>query len=159
MLHIKRNNLYLPYTIDRMQLRKARSYVDLEVTANQDLTWSKHIGSICRRANSFVYLIRKTFASASFANSIRLYTTYIRPMLEYAVALWCPVLVRDHHLLEAVQSSDIFLRTGLLPFEQRCLREDLILSLRIMKFNHADPRHLFVINHGSRTRGHRLKLR
>ena len=103
VLHIGKNNPELLYFINNHPLGAVSSHVDLGVTISSDLTWSAHIINVCKKANTIIYLIQKYFSYLNFATSIKLYKTYVRPILEYAGPVWCPVLVRDKNLLENVQ--------------------------------------------------------
>ena len=84
VLHIGKNNPELLYFIDNHSLGAVSSHVDLGVTISSDLTWSAHIINVCKKANTIIYLIQKSFSYLNFATSIKLYKTYVRPILEYA---------------------------------------------------------------------------
>ncbi|KAL3287999.1 hypothetical protein HHI36_002452 [Cryptolaemus montrouzieri] len=91
MLHIGTNNPSTQYFIDGRVLSAVSSHMDLGLIVTSDLTWS------------LIYLLRKSFVHLSFASSITLYKSCVRPILEYAGAVWCPVFVRDKNILESVQ--------------------------------------------------------
>lgn len=151
----------------------AKSHCDLGLIVTDTLSWSEHIAAICKRANSFMYLLKKTFQSASFATYIQLYKTYVRPIIEYAGPVWSVNLVRDRNLLESVQRRATRLSFGvtrpsyeqrlldakLTSIEERRLRGDLIITYRALNnLFSCDLSPLFVINSDTRLRGHNFKL-
>ena len=113
----------------------------------------------------------------SFKNKdiiLPLYTSLVRPHLEYAVQFWSPHHAKDIAKLEAVQRRATKMITTLrtLPYEERLarlnlfslekrpLRGKLIESFKILKgFTNVDASKLFSIDNSSRTRNNGLKLR
>ena len=101
-----------------------------------------------------------------------LFRTYVRPILEFANSVWCPVLVRDVNMLESVQrrftrlpygaqrpSYEERLRTmKLSSLASRRLRGDLIFTFKALRNPLSPVRHLFTLNPDERLRGHSLKL-
>ena len=55
------------------------------------------------RANMVLALLRNTFVSRDPILWKKLYTTYVRPHLEYAVAAWNLYTIEDKRTLEKVQ--------------------------------------------------------
>lgn len=173
VLHLGKNNPRLSYSIDGHLLDTVESYSDLGVTITENLSWSEHISNVTKKANSKLYLLSKTFTKISFSGSIRLYKTYVRPLLEYCGTVWCPELVRDRTLLENIQKKATRLSfkrrrpdyqqrlslAGLPTFEARRLRGDLIITFRILKYGYGDLQHLFILDDHSRLRGHSLKVK
>ena len=101
-----------------------------------------------------------------------MYTTYVRPILEYAAPAWSPYLVKDKTKLEKVQrfatrlvpelrgmSYEERLRElNLTSLEDRRVRGDMITTFKILKgIDRVDKDSLFNTR-GTRTRGHRWKL-
>ena len=173
VLHLGKNNPQLSYYINNVNLKKVDSYCDLGIVVTKDLSWSQHIASIVKRANSMLYLLQKTFVKISFHNFVKLYKTFVRPIIEPA---WCADLVRDRNLLESLQRratrSTYSLRlprpsyherlsnAQLLTFEKGKPRGNLIFTFRIMNnFVGCDLTGLFVRNLDERLRGHGLKLK
>ena len=91
-------------------------------------------------------MIRRFFTNISKELFVFLYTTYVRPHLEYCVPIWSPYLVRDIEVLEKVQKWAMKLIKGYekLPYDQRLkslgiyvlfcrrLRGDLIKVFKIL---------------------------
>lgn len=173
VLHMGRNNPSLPYFIDSCPLKCVTSHCDLGVIVNSDLSWSDHTASVCRRANSKLFLIRKCFSHMSSQSASKLFATYVRPILEFAVSVWNPDLIRDKTSLESVQRRATRLPFGrvrpsyeerlslahLTTFEHRRLRGDLIMAFRILRYNYGNLNTIFTLNQDERLRGHHFKLK
>ena len=76
----------------------------LGVILTDDLTWSTHINEVTNKARKIIGLIYRQFYSLSSTPSLlQLYTSLVRPHLEYATQVWDPFLIKDIHKLESVQ--------------------------------------------------------
>ena len=77
-------------------------YLGILITSN--LTWSPHIQNLCCKTRKIIGLIyRRYYKYASRTTLIQLYTSLVRPHLEYAAPLWDPHLIHDIHSIESVQ--------------------------------------------------------
>ncbi|XP_044755111.1 uncharacterized protein LOC123314063 [Coccinella septempunctata] len=173
VLHIGRNNPRIQYTLDRQFLTEVRSHRDLGVLVNSDLDWSEHIAEACGRAKRTTYLLQKTFGGCSIQVARLLYTSYVRPLMEYAGPVWWVKLKSDSELLESVQRwctripfsfharPDYLTRLRLFElstFEDRRTRGDMLVTFRaVHNIFGVDLRHLFALNNNS-LRGHNYKL-
>ena len=84
-------------------LKDVKSFKDLGVGISKDLSWSQHISTIVNKANQVLGLIRRTVGTANTSTFSLLYNSLVRPLLEYAVSVWNPYLVKDIHAIENVQ--------------------------------------------------------
>ena len=76
----------------------------LGVYISSDLSWSIHIDIItskARRTLGFIY--RKFYRNVNSSVLTKLYTTLVRPLLEYCCAVWDPHLQKDIEKLESIQ--------------------------------------------------------
>ena len=173
VLHLGPRNPRLQYAIDGVPITPVDAQNDLGVIISTNLSWSEHILSVTRRANRLLYMIKKTFPGCSLQTYVRLYSTYVRPILEHGGPAWSPVLVRDSALLESVQrratrlAYDVhrpsyegrLVLSGLNYFSDRRLRGDLIVTYRALHgLFGVNLDHLFHLNTGQ-LRGNTLKLR
>lgn len=173
VLHIAKTNPHLHYKLGSAMVKAVTSQSDLGVVITSDLTWSEHILSVTSKASRFLYMARKAFQGCSPRTAAKLYTTYARPILEFAGPVWNPDLVRDLNLLETVQRRFTRLSYGLvrptyeerliimnLPtFQQRRHRGDLIITYRALhSCFESDLSHMFPLNINN-LRGHQLKLK
>lgn len=173
VLHLGPNNPRLLYTLNREVLQAVEEHTDLGVLITSKLSWSEHILKVVRKANKTLYLLSKAFSGCSLQTFVKLFITYVRPILEFAGPVWCPTLERDRQLLESVQRratripfgihrpsyQERLEMSGLTTFLDRRLRGDLIVCYRaIHGLFGVDLGHLFELNTGH-LRGHHLKLK
>ena len=77
------------------------------------------------KANKTLGAITRSVGIANTKVFSMLYKSLVRPILEYAVPVWCPYLVKDIHALECVQrrASRLALnqrKPGEMSYEDRC---------------------------------------
>lgn len=174
VLHVGKNNPRLIYTLCNQPLTVVQSHRDLGVLICEDLSWSEHITAACKKANSILYLLRKSFQCVSFPTFVKLYKCYVRPLLEYAGPVWSAHLSRDANLLESVQRratrssfgvvrpsyEERLVMSGLTRFGDRKLRGDLIITYRALHdLFSSDLSVLFESSSDVRLRGHEYKLK
>ena len=80
-----------------------KSFKDLGVTISKDLSWDNHISIIVNKANNLLGLIKRSVGTTNVNIFSTLYLSLVRPILEYAVPVWCPYLVEDIRALESIQ--------------------------------------------------------
>ena len=102
---LKCNSVAAPIlTLHNKAIEKVSSYKYLGVIITNDLLWSAHIERIRSKANKIIGLIYRQFYSWSSQQTLlRLYTSLVRPHLEYATQVWNPYLMKDIQKLENVQ--------------------------------------------------------
>ena len=126
------------------------------------------------KANRLLGMIRRSIEVKTKDIILPLYTTLIRPHLEYCVQAWRPYYCKDIDKLERVQKravkmiiglhskcyKDKLFELGLFSLEKRRIRGDLITVFRILKgIDHIDSKIFFkLFQVSNQTRGHSLKL-
>ena len=66
--------------------------------------WSSHVTTICNKTGRLVGIFYRQFYKHSSQDTmLHLYTSFIRPHLDYATAAWDPFLKKDIELIENVQ--------------------------------------------------------
>lgn len=115
------------YTILQQELEHVDIEKDLGVSFDSNLTFEQHISAKVNKANSIVGLIRRSFTYLDCKLFKKLYTTFVRPHLEYGQAVWSPHLRKHINLLENVQIRATKLVDGLskLTYEERLKKLDL----------------------------------
>ena len=103
LMHLGRQNPNRDYTMGATTLATTTSEKDLGVYVDTELTFEKHIETVVNQANRMLGLIRRSYTYLDSQSLLKLYTSLVRPMLEYANAAWTPILRRDQILLENVQ--------------------------------------------------------
>ena len=147
---------------------------DLGINVSNSLKATQHCQLAANRAMSALRLLRMAFSKLDEANFHILYTTYVRPHLDYCLTAIGPYMEQDFLALEKVQRRATRLVCGLkhLSYQERLTRlripsmknrvqrGDLIETYKIMTGKVAvDPHHFFERNRDERTRGHCMKLK
>lgn len=174
VLHMGPNNPHRRYSLRGIPIPVARNHSDLGLIVTDNLNWSDHILHCVNKTKKSIFLIKRAFGRCDPSTCATLYKMYVRPILEFAGPVWCPVLCRDSSLLEKVQRSVTRLPYGiarpsyeerlslmhLSTFADRRTRGDLLIVFRALRgLFGVDIKHLFSINSDDRLRGHAFKLR
>ena len=85
-----------------VQLEETVMEKDLGVVDNK-LTFSQHINSTVVKANQIVGMIRCSFKYMDKEICVQLFTSRVRPILEYGNVIWNPRLIRNIDAIERVQ--------------------------------------------------------
>ena len=120
---------------------------DLGVSVASDLSWSVHIRTITCRANRILGQLKNTFTCRDTNLWCKIYTSLVRPHLEFAVQAWCPFLLQDIEMIEKVQKRALRIphelrklknhdqrleEVGLTTLEERRKRGDLIQLYKLI---------------------------
>jgi hypothetical protein len=147
---------------------------DLGLLFTSSLNFHQHIQSMCSKARSQIFLLRKRFLCKDTKYLILAYKTYILPILNYCSPVWSPSAAGDILLIERVQkffTKNLFgceglsykerlCKTGLKSLELIRLQADLILCYKILhNLVIIDNTHLFDLDpyYGPRSHGLILK--
>ena len=91
-------------TLNNEALEKVLSFKYLGLNITDYLTWSTHINVIASKARKLVGLLYRQFSTWSPPETLlQLYTSLVRPHLEYASQVWNPHLIKDIDQLESIQ--------------------------------------------------------
>lgn len=115
------------YKVNNVELDHVFEEKDLGVVIDSELNFDEHISSKVNKANAIMGLIRRSFTFLDCDLFKRLYTTFVRPHLEYAQAVWSPHLVKHVNMLENVQIRATKLVDGLsnLDYPERLRKLEL----------------------------------
>jgi len=147
---------------------------DLGVYVDKHLKIVDHIQHIVTNVSKRASLIHKCFISKDIPTTVRAFTVYVRPLLEYAsYHVWSPHLLKDITHIESVQKrftkrlfrtadldySHRLTTLGLESLELRQLHHDLLCTYKILS-NRMDINYdtVFTVSSETRTRGHQRKL-
>ena len=100
--------VHYTYCIDSIQLISTRIIKDLGVTFDSTLTFNHHINDICSRSRKVLGYISRNGSDFSVNILKILYCSLLRPILEYASAIWSPYFKSSITCIEKVQNK--FLR-------------------------------------------------
>ena len=95
---------YFMYTPEgQVKLKSSECERDLGVMIRSDLKWNTQVRSAAKKANMVLGKLKKTFECRDSDMWTKLYTSLVRPHLEYAVQAWNPHYREDIKILESVQ--------------------------------------------------------
>ncbi len=94
-----------PVVINGIGVERVKSAKLVGVTISEDMTWTEHVNVIHGRGSRRLYFLRLLKRSgASPHDIIKVYTSIIRPVMEYACPVWHSSLTKSQaSLLENVQ--------------------------------------------------------
>ena len=99
----KRNPLLHNYVIHNQVVQNAEHVKYLGVNISGNLSFNFHIDSICKKAHSTLSFLNRNFGNCTKEIKENLYTSHVRPQVEYCGAVWDPFTTRNINKLEAVQ--------------------------------------------------------
>ena len=105
------------YRLGDEELEHVFDEKDLGVTMDYELTFEQHISLKAKKANSIMGMIRRSFSFLDKDLFRRLYTTFVRPHLEYAQSVWAPYLMKYINIIERVQERATRLVDGFREIE------------------------------------------
>ena len=155
------------------QLDETEVEKDLGLHVDKKLSFHQHVSQTVTKANRTLGLMKRTFVSRDNTVIKRLYTTMVRPILEYGNAPRTHQFAGDIDKLERVQrratkmcrdirdlSYEMRLKKLDLPsLYYRRQRGDMIQTFKILTGkDQIDQDKLLPLSHTTRTRGHNLKL-
>lgn len=171
-VHYGRNNPQHVYTMNNIDLQEVNEEKDLGIIFQNDLKFSQHISGKINKANSILGLISRTFCYLDRFTFLKLYTSLVRPHIEYGNTIWYPHLRKDIDSVEKVQKRATkllpeinhldyverlrYLKLPSLVYRRR--RLDMIQTYKIInKFEDIRCERFFTIVN-TNTRGHSCKL-
>nr|VZH94453.1 unnamed protein product [Spirometra erinaceieuropaei] len=166
---------HIAYCLNGIPLQEVDSQKDLGVWITTSLKPSLHCTKIAKSAMSVLYLVKRAFSAFEEDCFAKVFRTFVRPQLEFAIQAWRHWTAKDLTILERVQRRATKLVAGqgslpyatrlanldLFPLSYRQLRGDLIQAFRIIRGQDCSlvPRNFFELATTTNLRGHPFKLR
>ena len=161
------------YYMDSTPIPVRDTAVDLGITLDSSLKFHQHIANIVNKAGGVMQNILKATINRDATFMVPLFTTHVRPLLEYSSALWNLGYIGDIKLLESVQRrwtknirglenlsySERLKLLNLFSIQGRLLRHDIVKYWQIFHNRCAiSPTDLFDSPLNPSTRGHQYKI-
>lgn len=138
----------LDYSMAGALLKKVMSTNDLGVMFDSKLSFSVHCNSVANKGYMRANMLLRCFYTRDCDLQIKLFNTFVRPILEYNSPIWSPHLTKDITVIERVQKYFTKNLRGLkiIPYLQRLavLKQPTLESRR----SRADLIYLFKILNG-----------
>ncbi len=130
-LHLGKNNGKNIYIMgsqqDAVSLQETVAERDLGIIIDNELSFNTHITQAIKKANKIVGMIRRTFTHLDYDVFKQLFTSLVRPVIEYGNCVWSPSLQYHIRDIENVQRRATKLLPGLynVDYEDRLRRLNL----------------------------------
>lgn len=85
------------------EMEKVGCFKYLGLLLSSDMSFGKHIESICSKARKITGLLYRRFKSANRNTLLQLYLSMVRPHLEYASPVWNPFMCKEIKRIEDVE--------------------------------------------------------
>ena len=85
------------------EMEKVDCFKYLGLLLSSDMSFGKHIESICFKARKIIGLLYRQFNRANSGTLLQLYLAMVRPHLEYASPVWNPSIQKQVKMIEDVE--------------------------------------------------------
>ena len=88
--------------MDEVRLKIVDTEKDLGIIFASDMSFDEHISTIVKKANSMAGMIRRTFVHLDINMFKTLFSSMVRPHLEYGAPVWNPHL--NKHITTTIEN-------------------------------------------------------
>lgn len=167
----------LNYHLGHHFLDRVNNFKYLGIYFSSDLTRNKHIDYVTNKASGVLNFIKRNFKTAPVSLKEALYTTNVRPILEYACAIWDPHFHNLIYKVERIQNRAArfvtsnydfrlsitnlksLLNWSLLRQRRKFLRLKLFYAIYNDRTGIDKSMYMQAPNHVSRRTDHQMKVR
>jgi len=128
VLHIGGSNSKHQYSMNGQRLEAVTEETDIGVLVSSTLKPSAQCAKAARTAQAVLGQLTRAFHYRDKRTFMRLFTTYVRPHLEFAVPAWSPWTQADIDCLERVQKRAVAMVSGLTgrTYEERLAELEMV---------------------------------
>ena len=148
VMHYGHNNTKCPLYINGKQLVESDMERDLGVIFSTNLKWNNQVIAASNKANQMLGRIKKSFVQFDCKLLRSLYSTFVRPFLEFAVPVWSPILIGDCDVIEKVQHRATKLVSSINELSYNNRLKALNLTTLVERRQRGDMIQLYKIIHG-----------
>lgn len=152
-LHIGKKNRRKSYLISGTSLSVVDKCIDLGIVRNSSFTYDDHIASVISKASRAAGMIYRAFSIRSVAFLVKLFNTYVLPIVEYASPVWSPAgvgLIDDLErvlrrytkrlpLLRDCSYGERLQRLNMVTLQDRRRKADLMIAYKILHGHYDIP--------------------
>ena len=172
LITLKHNTNPSPLFLNNHQLKIVDSHKHLGITFNSTLSWNDHIDNIVSKANRKIFVMAKLKNLLDRKTLLTMYTSFIRPSLEYGSIIWQNCTQGESNKLESIQTRAGKMITGgisrtktallynelnIEPLETRRDRQLLLFFYKLM--NDTLPQYLHYLKPPENVNRHNRNLR
>ena len=113
-ISLKKNKdtIELPLTFNNSLLDTVTKHKHLGIEINSNLTWKDHCKTICENASKKLNILATLKTLTDRKTLTTMYTSFVRPGLEYGSIIFCNCSGTEDELLESVQRRGFKIITG-----------------------------------------------
>lgn len=102
-MHFGHGNRHYDYKIGNTSLKSESVIRDLGVLVTPSLKYSEHVADVVSRASRRYNWLLRSFNVKNVDLYMKLFNTYVMPIVSYASPVWYPRLLKDQNLLQKMQ--------------------------------------------------------
>ena len=160
------------YSISECAVPLVTSFTDLGVRVTCPLAFEKHVDAVVSKAFQRLGLVNKVFSNKSLKATLRLYKSFVRPILEFSSLIWNPYTNCLNNKIENVQRrlcrmfpairqknyKEQLSFLALYSLQARRLRYQLITIFKLHRHQPNAFNDFFDVRGEKRTRGHTMTI-
>ena len=132
VLHYEVKNDKKAYTLGGQPVASVNECMDLGIACSDSFTICKHIHAIAMRASRLAGMVMEIFSIRDAKFLLKVFCTYIRPIVKYASPVWSFQDAESRVLLENVQRRYTKRIAGM----QNLTYEERLVALRLQSLQH-----------------------